>query len=167
MKHPLDLVIPSFAQNDSGFSGAEDLEFGRESGDVFRRKVEALRKAGDGFFRDILIGFDKVYFFDLPAGEGEGFGPGSIVREEDESGGGPIESTCKMKRVFVRVVDQVKDRSMDRVGGGTEDTRGFVKHQVKPGKGLLEDFATGGYFVKTAHLAPMVVLRVPGHGNRS
>lgn len=100
----------------------------------------------DGF-GDSLVGLDQVGFGDVVFGRGEGFREKGIVGQNDEPGGGAVESAGEVEFAGPWLIDEVDDRAMGFIGGGGENADGFVEKKVARGAGL-EDFAVGGEVVE-------------------
>lgn len=90
---------------------------------------------------------DEVGFRDFVFRACEGFGEGGVVGEDDEAGGGAVESAGEVEFVSPRFVDEVDDGFVGEVGGCGEDAGGLVKEDYSSGF-FLEDFTGGGEVVE-------------------
>ena len=131
MKHPLHLVVASPSYCEAAAVGVEDFEFGREGGDVLGVKIETVGEGLDRGLIDRIDRLDEVGFRTLESLLSDALGPAAIVGEQGEAGGGAVEATGDVKGVLVGVVDQIDDGLVLGIGGGTDDSGGFVEHEVE------------------------------------
>lgn len=131
VEHALDLVIAAFEDGDAGCFFSDDLEHGRQSGDVFVGKVDAVPEPFGGIGCDWFSGGDEVGFSCLRSRFGELARPLAVVGKDEEPGAGAIEPAGDVEFVvLVLWVDQFHYCGMLGVGGGAKVAGGFVEHQV-------------------------------------
>lgn len=126
-EHAFDLVVEAFINGEVEGGGGERLDDGGLGAGLFLVEGHAATEFFDKLRWDDLIGGNVVAFGCFFLGAGERFGEAGVVGEDDEAGGGAVESPGEMEFVGPWFVDEVDDGAVFGVGGGANDSGGFVE----------------------------------------
>ena len=152
VKHAADLAVTTFVKRYPSRRGGEDLEFGRQRGDVLGFEIKTRPELIGSIGRDGVGGGDVVDFSNFMVRMHQGLGPASVIGEQDKPGRVDIKTAHEMQGGFVGIVDEVDDGAVAFVPGRTDDSHGFVQHDAQAPRRELHDLVVEGYLSEAINI---------------
>ncbi len=146
-EHAFDLVVQAFVDGEAAGGFRQKIDDGGGGAGVFFFEGHPVAELLEDGFGDGLVGMDEVGFGDVVFGGGEGFRETGVVGQNDQPGGGAVESAGEVKFLRPGLIDEIDDCAVIFIGGCGEDTDGFVEEEVAGGAGL-EELAVGGKVIE-------------------
>lgn len=155
-KHALDLMVTSLIQPQPSIVGRKDFQPGGQGGEVFKFEVHAGRKRVCVVCFYWLLGRYPIHLGLFTHWLSHAARPLPVIGDKQQAAGVEIETPRQMQFMFVGLIEQVDDRLMRWMLGGTDHAYGFVKHKVACGFACLNELIIQLNTVKQADIEPGV-----------